>query len=62
METFNIDNLVSFSMVVRKSKKGNEYKAIVLNFLDKDGNIVLEKQLDFLTNTQYETILSLLKK
>lgn len=62
METYNINDLVNFVIVSRKSVKGNEYKAISIQLLDKDKNVVLEKMIDFLTNSQYENVLSLLKK
>lgn len=62
MESYNVNNLVKFCVVVRKSKKGNEYKALVVQFVDKEDNVLVEKQLDFLTNTQFDNVLSLLKK
>lgn len=62
METFSVNNLINFCVVVRKSKKGNEYKAIICQFKDDKDNVLVEKQIDFLTDTQYNAILSLLKK
>lgn len=62
METFEINNLVNIVVGNRKSSKGNEYNGIFIQILDKDNNVVLEKMLDFLTNSQYEKVLSLLKK
>lgn len=62
METLNVNNLINFCVVVSKSKKGKEYKALQVHFLDKEENVVVAKHIDFLTDTQYNTIVSLLKK
>lgn len=62
METFLINDLIQFVVVDKKSSKGNNYKAICIQFIDKNGEIVLEKVIDFLSDKQFELVLSLIKK
>ena len=62
MGTYNVNDLIQFVVLDRKSSKGNNYKAFAVQFLDKNGDIVLEKILEWFTDKQFEIILSLIKK
>lgn len=52
----NINNLVSFEIIKDKSRKNNDYYAIVM----KIGQV--KTFLKFLTKNDYDTIVSQLKK
>lgn len=51
-----INNLISFEVVKDKSKKGNDYYAIVMNI----GSV--KTFLKFITKQEYESIVSQLNK
>lgn len=52
----NINKLISFELATAKSKKGNTYYAIVMRLGE------VQQFLKFITKSQYDTIVSQLKK
>lgn len=61
MEIKDISTIVSFELVSGKSDKGNMYNAFYIVIKDKEGNYITRQLVKFLTDSQCNKLLTLLK-